>query len=391
MKIKLLFFLLLFSSIWEAQNVNIPDANFKSYLLGNLNINTNGDSEIQVSEANNFTGSIDCSNKLILSLEGIEYFTNITDLNCSDNQLTSLDLSSNTSLIYLLCGYNQLSNLHLENNTELIYIDCYKNKLTSLDVSKNTALSYLNCGTNELASLDVTKNTALVDLMLPYNLVESIDVTKNTKLKNFFCYSNEITNLDLSKNLDLKFLSSYNNNLTSLDLSKNTALTDLVTGRNQITALDLSKNLILNYLDCSQNQLTSLNLKNGNNSEIVTMDATSNPNITCIQVDDVGNANSYVSAGKWLKEATISFTTDCFLATSESPKDKITIFPNPIKDIVNLSKNANLVVYNTVGQQVASAKDASSVDLSKFSSGLYIIVILDKNGIEIQRNKVIKK
>ena len=43
-----------------AQNVNIPDANFKSYLIGNTAINTNADTVIQVSEATAFTGTIDC-------------------------------------------------------------------------------------------------------------------------------------------------------------------------------------------------------------------------------------------------------------------------------------------------------------------------------------------
>ena len=33
------------------QNVNIPDANFKAYLVANSLINTNGDTEVQISEA----------------------------------------------------------------------------------------------------------------------------------------------------------------------------------------------------------------------------------------------------------------------------------------------------------------------------------------------------
>jgi hypothetical protein len=38
------------------KNVNIPDANFKAYLVGNKAININGDTEIQVSEASAFKG-----------------------------------------------------------------------------------------------------------------------------------------------------------------------------------------------------------------------------------------------------------------------------------------------------------------------------------------------
>ena len=46
-----IFTLLAMSTGVTVQNVNIPDANFKSALLANTAINTNGDVEIQVSEA----------------------------------------------------------------------------------------------------------------------------------------------------------------------------------------------------------------------------------------------------------------------------------------------------------------------------------------------------
>jgi len=53
------------------QNVNIPDTNFKAWLVGNNLINTNGDTEIQVSEATAFSGTINCSNMNISDLTGI--------------------------------------------------------------------------------------------------------------------------------------------------------------------------------------------------------------------------------------------------------------------------------------------------------------------------------
>jgi hypothetical protein len=110
------------------QNVNIPDANFKAYLVGNIDINTNGDSEIQVNEANAFSGAIDITLKDVSNLTGIEEFIALTQLNCGFNQLRSLDVSMNTALTKLLCSDNQL---------------------TSLDVSKNTALNKLLCGGNQ--------------------------------------------------------------------------------------------------------------------------------------------------------------------------------------------------------------------------------------------------
>ena len=100
---QLLLILLCLPMIGFGQNVNIPDANFKAYLVGNSAINTNGDSEIQVSEANAFNGTIYCNSLNISDLTGIEAFTVLTTLFCEYNQLTSLDVSNNLALTNLYC------------------------------------------------------------------------------------------------------------------------------------------------------------------------------------------------------------------------------------------------------------------------------------------------
>jgi len=71
---KLLLILFCLPMIGFGQNVNIPDAKFKAYLVGNSAINTNNDSEIQVSEANSFSGTIDCSFLNISDLTGIAHY-----------------------------------------------------------------------------------------------------------------------------------------------------------------------------------------------------------------------------------------------------------------------------------------------------------------------------
>ena len=92
-----------------AQNVNIPDSVFKNYLLNHPEINTNGDDEIQESEAAAFTGTISYSGDAsppIASLEGIAAFTALTRLEVPHNNLDTLDLSANTALTYLDCSFN---------------------------------------------------------------------------------------------------------------------------------------------------------------------------------------------------------------------------------------------------------------------------------------------
>ena len=74
---------------------------------------------------------------------------NITILNCKDNQLTSLDVSKNTTLKFLFCEGNQLTNLDVSKNIALAYLICLNNQLTSLDVGKNTEMTILVCESNQ--------------------------------------------------------------------------------------------------------------------------------------------------------------------------------------------------------------------------------------------------
>ena len=224
-------------------NTNFPDANFRTIVE---NYDTNKDSSLSDTEIA-AVEEIDCYDKGISNLKGIEYFTALRSLNCGCNQLTSLDVSKNTTLTKLYCK---------------------KNQLTVLDVSKNTALTYLRCNYNQLTSLDVSKNTALTKLYCFSNQLTSLDVSKNTALTKLYCDNNQLTSLDVSKNTALTGLNCGHNQLTALDVSKNTALTGLNCGYNQLTALDVSKNTALTELDCDKNQLTSLDVSNTNMDDL---------------------------------------------------------------------------------------------------------------------------
>jgi len=122
MKRTLLLLTIIFCGYYHAQNVTIPDVNFKTYLIANSSINTNGDGEIQLSEATAYTQSVYCPSLGITDLTGIEAFTNITELYCGFNQLTSLDVSQNTALVYLYCYSNQLNCLNVKNGNNLNFI-----------------------------------------------------------------------------------------------------------------------------------------------------------------------------------------------------------------------------------------------------------------------------
>lgn len=142
----------------QAQNVNIPDANFKAYLLGNSGINTNADGEIQTSEAVAYTGGIYAGTQSISNLTGIEAFINITGLDVSQNSLTTIDLSSNTALTNLYCYFNSITYLNLSSNTALTYVDCSDNQLTSLNIK--------NGNNTNLISFSAINNSGLTCILV---------------------------------------------------------------------------------------------------------------------------------------------------------------------------------------------------------------------------------
>jgi Leucine-rich repeat (LRR) protein len=359
----------------NAQNVNIPDVNFKTYLVGNTAINTNGDTEIQVTEAVAFSGTIYCPNLSIADLTGIEAFVNLTTLFCYSNQLSSLDVTQNTSLTSLHCSSNQLSSLDVTQNTSLTELYCYSNQLSSLDVTQNTSLTWLSCGDNQLSSLDVTQNTSLTSLSCGDNQLSSLDVTQNTSLTELVCYSNQLSSLDVTQNTSLTWLSCGDNQLSSLDVTQNTSLTEL---------------------ECNDNQLSSLDFKNGNNSNINNFNATGNPNLSCIQVDD-----STYSTANWSSiDATATFRTDCSLFSSISSINKeinLTVYPNPTTKNITLDfgkiyKEANIQVSNLTGQTVLSQQleNVSNTTLElEGAAGIYFVNIQTEEGSRIL--KVIKE
>jgi gliding motility-associated-like protein len=195
--------------------------------------------------------------------------------------------------------------------------------------------SVLTTNVSGVSSLDIAAN----------NITDLTGIQDFVSLISLECSRNKLTNLDVTKNTALTLLNCWGNNLTSLDVSKNTALTYLSCFQNQLTSLDFSKNVVLSQLYCSWNQLTSLNLKNGNNTILSTYNAWSNPNLSCIQVD-----NKTYSDSSWpssAKDAIASYSEDCnSIVTPNNTAPIITATDNllycPLTS-VNIAKTIQIV------------------------------------------------
>ena len=89
------FSIFLFISFISAQTY-VPDDNFEQALI-DLGYDDVLDDYVVTDSINTVT-TLNVENDSISDLTGIEGFTALTNLNCSYNQLTSLDMSSNTAL-----------------------------------------------------------------------------------------------------------------------------------------------------------------------------------------------------------------------------------------------------------------------------------------------------
>lgn len=330
--------------------VNIPDTNFKNYLVNNTAINTNGDTEIQCGEAQAFTGNLNCNNLNIADLTGIETFTSLTGLLVANNQLTSLDISQNTALVTLNCGNNGLLNLDVSQNINLENLYCFQNQLTVLDVSNNTSLLLLGCYDNQLTGLNVSANLVLVNLNCDSNSISALDVSTNTNLQSLYCNLNQLTSLDISQNNDIL------------------------------------------YLQCSDNQMTILNLANGNNAMIQGFNATNNSSLTCIQIDA---AFTPPSNGTWDKDVTANYSDDCAALGSDDFQitSLISVYPNPVQNIVAIQSKkelARIELYTITGQKIPINVIDNNMDMSRLSTGLYVLKATTIDGDAIVK-KIIKQ
>jgi Leucine-rich repeat (LRR) protein len=269
----LLLVLCLYSSI-NAQIVNIPDANFKAKLLESDVINSismnddgtsqkidkNGDGEIQKSEAL-LISSLDIRNSKISSLEGIQSFSNLFFLECSDNQIATLDLTSLPNLQTISCDRNDLTNLNVQKLSKLQTISCWTNKLTGLNLEGLSSLQNLQCGENMITSLNIDQCPDLVNLGVYKNRISILDLSSFSKLENLFCGYNELINLDLRSSTNIKLLACDNNKLTSLLLPDSDKLEQLVYDHNFLSNVNISHLSGLLELSCSSNKITKLDLK----------------------------------------------------------------------------------------------------------------------------------
>ena len=240
-KILYLILTVCFISNLSAQIINFPDANLKARLLLSANgigiayhngnsfkIDSNNDNEIQVSEAL-LVNHLVLYNCGISNLSGLEYFINLTHLNCANNTISTLDLMPFTNLI----GF-----------------DAYNNSLTSLTISNLSQLTNFSCNNNQITSLVVSNLPNLLVIRCNNNLLTTLEVNNLTNLNYLYCNNNLLSTLDTNNLIHLTELNSASNNLNTLYIKNNS---------NEISQyLDFSNNPNLQYVCADDFQIAQV-------------------------------------------------------------------------------------------------------------------------------------
>lgn len=292
-KIYFLVLALCFFNGLNAQFVTFQDFNLKMKLLSSP-VNINSNSEIEISEALSAT-FLDISNSNITSLQGLESFTNLQFLNCSDNpimmdidfnvlkklvhlrysniqskqilqienlpELTTILADGLTNLKYVQCtGNPKLTTLSLNGAVNLTEISVTNNKLTVLNLQGLTSLTKLRCSGNQLAALDVSSLTSLETLSCEGNLLKSTEfnVAGLNNLKYLSCQNNQLVKLNVDFLTKLNYLSCYSNEIMELPISNLINLEELYCDGNNIPSLKLGSLQKLIWLNCSDNALPQL-------------------------------------------------------------------------------------------------------------------------------------
>ena len=258
--------------ILDLRAIDLSDATYQEAITNPAFINAVGEQVnweltggiVYLTEANKqaieAVTSLNIEDKNLTDISGIEYFTNLTSLDCSYNQLTALPVENMTQLTKLSCSDNQLTELPVGNLTQLTLLYCSNNQLTALPVEKLTQLTNLRCNNNQLTAMPVEKLSQLAVLYCDNNQLTELPVGNLTELTVLNCDNNQLTELPVGNLTLLTELNCATNLLTELDIEKLTNLTTLYCNNNQLTALSVGSLTHLGVLNCHDNRLTELDI-----------------------------------------------------------------------------------------------------------------------------------
>lgn len=246
----------------QAAYVNFADSLFKAYCLKEFDEDEDG--EICFAEAKK-AQVIDCSERGISSMKGIERFQNVRYINCEKNKLTSLDITGNVKLDSLQASDNLLTRLDISKNPLLRSITVDNNLLSSLNLRANALLEVVRVRNNQLSYIYFDKNPLVTELSLEGNCLTSLEVSDKRFLTSLDAHDNQLTYVNIANNPKLTFLALSDNQLAGIECKNCPALVSLLLQKNPLESIQLTGFPALRIFDGAETLLEEIDLS-GNTS-----------------------------------------------------------------------------------------------------------------------------
>lgn len=159
----------------------IPDENLRSCIISQYNMEQQEKKDDLTLEDLKDIRHLNCSSYMIANTKGIERLVNLTDLNLSNNNISSINLEKNVELGILQLKNNLLEIINVSKNINLWSLDLSDNQIKEVFLANNLLLKKLNLSNNNLTTLDIHSNLNLSDLSIQGNHFSYyIDKTKKS-------------------------------------------------------------------------------------------------------------------------------------------------------------------------------------------------------------------
>ncbi|MBR2294933.1 MAG: fibronectin type III domain-containing protein [Clostridiales bacterium] len=319
-----------------------PDPAFRDYVSENFD--TDSDGKLSASEIASVTNIYLYNRTEVEDITGVEYFTELQQLNIDYCSISELDLSKNTKLEELDSIDNPLSEIDLSKNTELkkmwlcggtgatgLVPNSSRTEITELDLSNNTKLEELYCYGLKIYSLDIGMLTGLKKFNASYSVnLATIDASGLTELTSFQVYCcPSLKSVDLSGDGKLRYLVTDGTDLDSLDVTGCNSLCDLSVSFDDLDFFDtdfLRQNIT--YLTLTYGTCTSLDLSGFSSlfdvklhycSELSSVDLTGDVWLRKIDIWNCPITSLDLSDQDYLETLMLSYTAITSLDISELP------------------------------------------------------------------------
>lgn len=165
--------------VFSQATYTIPDSQFASCLKAQYPQAFISANQINTTTASQYKGTIDCSSKFIKNIDGLKYFSSVTEINISGNQIDTLAGIFSTkflSLVNFNCSGNNISTIFsLANVPSLENLNCSLNRIKALThLDSLPFLANLDCKNNLIETIASYHPNA------PLKLIDA----RNNKLKD---------------------------------------------------------------------------------------------------------------------------------------------------------------------------------------------------------------